>query len=255
MMSFSALLANLILPWNLALVCLFLGLALALLRWRKTAAFISCAGVLWVLFWSLPAASLWAGAWLEHRYPWQPAESYAPTQAIVVLGGNTANGRTNWFEPHDPEHTWVRTDTAAQLYHAHKAPLVIASGAALDGGISEAHWMAAALQQDGVPEHALLLENHSLTTRQNALFTTDLLRQLGIGTFFLVTSSLHMPRAMASFQKLGLNPVPAPSPPQITRPAHRDFSLWQPDWRSLQASRSIIKEYLGLLVYWLRGWA
>ncbi|MFQ6686986.1 YdcF family protein, partial [Bordetella pertussis] len=32
------------------------------------------------------------------------------------------------------------------------------------------------------------------------------------------------------------------------------LSPWLPDQRSFDASRSIIKEYAGLFVYWLRGW-
>jgi uncharacterized SAM-binding protein YcdF (DUF218 family) len=149
----------------------------------------------------------------------------------------------------------LRTDTAARLYAAGRAPLVVVSGAALDGGVSEARMMASALERDGVPTAAILLENQSLTTHQNAAYTARLLRRQGIRSFLLVTSALHMPRAMASFQKQGLEPIAAPSPPQIEVPDDMDFSFWLPDLRTLNASRSIVKEYLGLLVYWLRGWA
>jgi len=69
-----------------------------------------------------------------------------------------------------------------------------------------------------------------------------------------VTSALHMPRAMAVFAKQGLDPIAAPLPPQIVVPSDPKFSFWLPDERSFYAARSIIKEYAGLLVYWLRGW-
>ncbi|MFA7436858.1 YdcF family protein [Castellaniella sp.] len=254
-MSFSALLAQLILPWNLAAVLLLLALAVWALRWRKSALCMAGGAAAWVLLWSLPITSLWSGACLEQRYPTLRPGDATPRQAIVVLGGHTANGRTNWFEPYDPHKVHTRTHTAAELYLAGKAPLIIVSGAALDGGVSEAQLMAATLEQQAIPPSALVLENHSLTTRENALYSAELLRQLGIDSFFLVTSALHMPRAVASFRKLGLEPVAAPSPAQIIRPDRHPFYAWLPDGRSLQASRSIIKEYLGLLVYWLRGWA
>ncbi|HUG57393.1 MAG TPA: YdcF family protein, partial [Candidimonas sp.] len=36
--------------------------------------------------------------------------------------------------------------------------------------------------------------------------------------------------------------------------SEQGFSFWQPNMRALEASRSIIKEYVGLLMYWVRGW-
>ena len=61
-----------------------------------------------------------------------------------------------------------------------------------------------------------------------------------------------MPRAMAAFAKQGVVAIAAP-PPQIVPPTDGSLSLWVPDQRTFDAS-SIIKEYAGLFVYWLRGW-
>ncbi|WP_323000442.1 YdcF family protein [Castellaniella sp.] len=253
-MSVSEFLANLVIPLNLSVTLLVLAAILFIVRWRKTAAAIAVGALAWAMFWALPTTSLWAGGLLEQRYPHEPATALPAAQAIVVLGGNTANGRPNWFEPYDPKTTVLRTDTAARLYAADRAPLIIVSGAALDGGVSEARMMASALERDGVPTAAIIQEDHSLTTHQNAVYTAKMLRQHGIQRFLLVTSALHMPRAMASFQKQGLSPIAAPSPAQIVVPEAPDFSFWLPNLRTLNASRSIVKEYLGLLVYWVRGW-
>ncbi|MDN5843403.1 MAG: YdcF family protein [Alcaligenaceae bacterium] len=253
-MTVSSFLANLIIPLNLCIALLFLAAILFIVRWRKSAALVTIAAVGWLAFWSLPTSSLWAGGLLEQRYPYVAPAEQPQAQAIVVLGGNTANGRKNWFEPYDQADTWQRTDTAANLYHAGKAPLVVVSGAALDGGQSEAKMMANALEADGIPGTNIVQEDHSLTTHQNAIYTAQLLRSLHIDRILLVTSALHMPRAMASFQKQGVTAIAAPSPPQIVVPDGPGFLFWQPDMRTLNASRSIIKEYLGLLVYWARGW-
>lgn len=254
-MSITEFLANLVIPLNLSITLLVVAALMFILRWRKTAGFLAATAIAWVIFWSLPTTSLWAGGMLEQRYPHEPAGSLPVEQAIVVLGGNTLGGRRNWFEPYNSKTAILRTDTAAHLYDAGRAPLIIVSGAALDGGRSEAAVMAAALERDGVPADAIVRENHSLTTHQNALYTAQILRARGIQRFLLVTSALHMPRAMASFQRQGLSPVAAPSPPQIVVPDEPDFSFWLPDLPTLHASRSIVKEYLGMLVYWLRGWA
>ena len=253
-MSFTEFLANLIIPLNLSVTLVVVAVLLLILRWRKTASLLIVVATAWITFWSVPSSSLWAGGMLEQRYPYHNAATLPDAQAIVVLGGNTLGGRRNWFEPYNAKTAILRTDTAAQLYNAGRAPLIIVSGAALDRGRSEAAAMAAALEHDGVPESAIIEENHSLTTHQNAFYTAQILRKHGINRFLLVTSALHMPRAMASFHGQGLAPIAAGSPPQIVVPSEPDFSFWLPDLGTLNASRSIVKEYLGMLVYWIRGW-
>ncbi|MBV6274433.1 YdcF family protein [Alcaligenaceae bacterium CGII-47] len=253
-MTFSSFLANLIIPLNLSITLLLLAVIFFIIRWRKIAALIAASALAWLVFWSLPTTTLWAGGLLEQRYPYVAPLDLPKAQAIVVLGGNTMGGRKNWFKNDAHNKTWLRTDTAASLYRAERAPLIVVSGAAFDGGQSEAKMMTNALEQLGIPSTAIVQEDHSDTTYENALYTVQQLRQLHIDRILLVTSALHMPRAMASFQKQGITPIAASSPPQIVVPQKTGFSFWTPDMHTLNASRSIIKEYLGLLVYWVRGW-
>ncbi|HUH88693.1 MAG TPA: YdcF family protein [Pusillimonas sp.] len=253
-MSLSSFLANLVIPLNLCITLLVIAVVLLMLRRRRIAAVLAALGLAWALFWSLPASSLWAGGRLEQLYPYTAAAQLPPAQAIVVLGGHTAGGRPNWFEPYERETALTRTDSAIRLYRAERAPLILLSGAALDGSQSEAESMANTLKKNGVPDQALLLEKSSFNTYENAVYSARILKELGITRVLLVTSALHMPRAMAVFSKQGLTPIAAPSAPQIVVPDDTAFSFWLPDERSFFASRSIIKEYAGLLVYWLRGW-
>ncbi|PLC51141.1 hypothetical protein CR159_02590 [Pollutimonas subterranea] len=253
-MTLSSFLTNLVIPLNLSITLLVLGVVLFMLRQRKTAFFFAALGLGWALFWSLPASSLWAGGRLEQLYAHTMPMKLPNAQAIVVLGGSTANNRSNWFEPYDSDTATARVDTAAMLYKAHRAPFIIVSGAALEGNISEAQIMANALRQLDVPQQAIILESGSYTTYENAVNTSKELKQRNIDRVLLVTSALHMPRAMAVFKKQGVDAIAAPSAPQIVVPSDRGFSFWQPSMRALQASRSIVKEYVGLLVYWVRGW-
>jgi uncharacterized SAM-binding protein YcdF (DUF218 family) len=253
-MTFSSFFANLIIPLNLCVTLLVIGAACFIFRRRKTAFFLAATGLCWALFWSLPASSLWAGGRLEQLYPFRSASQLPTAQAIVVLGGNTANARPNWFEPYDKSTAWPRVDTAAILYKTDRAPLIVLSGAALEGKISEAQSMANNLKQQDIPAQAMILETRSYNTRENGVYTAAKLRQRDITRILLVTSALHMPRAMGVFNKLGISAIAAPSMPQIVVPNDPDFSFWLPDMRAFEASRSIIKEYVGLLVYWARGW-
>lgn len=253
-MSFSTFLANLVIPLNLFAVLLLLAVLLLTLRCRKLALATFLSGFMWVGFWSLPAGNIWAGSYLEQRYPYSVPETLPRADAIVVLGGHTAQNRTNWFLPNSGSRTSSRVSTAAQIYHAGRAPVIVLSGAALDGGISEAQMMAATLADLNVPRSASLLEEQSLTTKENATYSAQLLGKHQLNTILLVTSALHMPRAMAVFQKEGVQAIAAPAKPQITVPQVPGFSRWTPSMHTLQSSRSIIKEYVGIVVYWVRGW-
>ncbi|MFA7668792.1 MAG: YdcF family protein [Burkholderiaceae bacterium] len=253
-MALSSILTNLVIPLNLGITLIVLGVLMFVLRRRRIALFLAVCGMAWVLFWSLPASSLWAGGHLEQLYPYRPPDELPTAQAIVVLGGNTASNRPNWFESYDRAKTVARVDTAAQLYLARRAPLVIVSGAALDGNVSEAQIMANQLRQQGVPAEAIIQEAESFTTYENALYTARLLKEENLDQVLLVTSSLHMPRAMGVFRKQQVDAIAASSPPQIVVPEDPSFSFWQPSSRVLSASRSVVKEYVGMLVYWLRGW-
>lgn len=246
--------ANLAIPINLTAILLVVALLLLLIKFNKLAYSITVIAVAWLVLWSLPGVSILSGSVLEQMHPGQNIKHYSHTQAIVVLGGNTANSRANWFEAPQKDTAILRSDTAIKLYRAGLADLIIVAGASLDGGISEASIMANKMKRLGIPASAILEEEQSKTTHQNAIFTARLLHQHNIDSFLLVTSALHMPRAYASFSKLGFKPIAAPTPAQINKPASSNLNLWLPDLRTLNASRTIIKEYLALAVYWLRGW-
>ena len=247
-------LSNLIIPLNLCLTLAAIGGVLVIIRLRKTGLVLIVVGAGWLVAWSLPVTSVWLGGKLETYYPNPPPAQSTQADAIVVLGGNTANARANWFEPYDRETAMTRVDRAGELYLAGRAPKVVLSGGALEGDVSEARGMAHAIRQLGVPESALILENASRSTYENAALSREVLRSHGIGSVLVVTSAVHMPRAMAVFRKQGVQATPAAVPRQIVLPQDGSISGWLPNERALDASRSIIKEYAAILLYWARGW-
>jgi uncharacterized SAM-binding protein YcdF (DUF218 family) len=173
---------------------------------------------------------------------------------IVVFGGNTQGNRTNWFETYNRATAVDRIDRAEALYLAGRAPRILLSGSALEGKVSEAQIMARLLRQRGIPDAAIILENESRNTFENARFSAIAMRGQKLTSALLVTSALHMPRALESLEKRGIQVTAAGGAPQIVLPSKNPPDLWWPHLRSLQASRTIIKEYLGLLGYRLRGW-
>ena len=146
---------------------------------------------------------------------------------------------------------------AARLYHAGKAPLIIVSGGNTwnkPDMQSGADAMRTLLEALGVPNTAILVEESSRTTHENAVFTAKLAAERGIKRVLLVTAAWHMPRAAATFRRVGLEMVPVPLDYTRGRVMPGILAIL-PHASALRSSSFALKEYLGLLAYRLRGWA
>jgi len=146
-----------------------------------------------------------------------------------------------------------------RLYRAGKAPLILISGGQVPMfGMSietEAEAARSVLEEWGVPESAILVETRSKNTVENGTFSRDLLASRGIHRVLLVTSAYHMPRAVAAFRKAGLEVSPSPTD-YLTGWPEPDLPFrFLPDTEALHYSAGALREYIGLFVYRLRGWA
>ncbi len=63
----------------------------------------------------------------------------------------------------------------------------------------------------GVPKEDIVIEDTSLTTRENALACASLLKNEP-GPYVLLTSDFHMFRALRAFRKAGISIEPRPIP-------------------------------------------
>lgn len=239
------------------LASLLLAASAGVLLWRGR----RCAGALlltvavgWVWLWSTPAFSDWLRATLEQRYPSTPLERLPAADAIVVLGGLVeAAAPPERLDPNlgaAADRIWH----AARLYRAGKAPWVLASGGNLPwSGIEqpESSVMAELLQELGVPATAILQEPGSRTTRENRDRSLPILRANGIHRILLVTSALHMPRALALFRATDLEVIPAPTDFEVHTPNNAHPLRWLPDAQALADGSRAFKEYLG---WWVDRW-
>lgn len=237
--------ASLTYPPKFSLWLTICGAVFLLLRWRKSGlALVAFAGV-WSLLWSIPLCSDWLRSSLESRYPNVVEATLPQSGAIVVLGGGT---RYDWLEQGVVRPELLpssRLAAGARAWLSGRAPIIILSGGG-ENGHSEAKTMAAAIVTLGIPASALVLEERSTNTRDNALFTAKLAEQRGTRRVLLVTSSLHMPRAALLFHEAGLEVVPVPVPERAVRRTWKD--RWLPTRAALWRSGRALKEYAGLLV-------
>lgn len=96
--------------------------------------------------------------------------------------------------------TEARAGEAIKLYENGWAPLLVFSGAAQDkSGPSNAEAMRQYAIRQGVPSDAILIDEDSETTRQNAENTQTIFAQQNITSVILVTSGYHQRRAGLEF--------------------------------------------------------
>lgn len=253
----SKLLTLIVMPLGIGGLLILLGALGALMGRRGLGVAAVLVGLAWVWVWALPVASDWLRLSLEARYP--PAEtSQVPSAgAILVLGGGVRGIAPPRQSP-DLGAAADRVWHGAVLFHAGKAPLVVLSGGTLPWRASEgpeAEAMRAFIRDLGVPEDRVVLEGGSGTTFENARETARMLKERGIERVLLVTSALHMRRAMATFSRAGIEVIPAPTDHEVPISNPRTLLDWLPDATALEGSTRAFKEYLGLWVYRMRGWA
>jgi len=143
----------------------------------------------------------------------------------------------------------TRLGLGLALYRDGRAPIML-----LSGGDREAEQMARTLQPQGLPAGAVLIESESMSTHQNATYSAAMLKREHRTTIILVTSAIHMPRAIASFRQQGLTVIAAPS----TEPRSEIIPMASPWWPTKEAMRlttRCMREHIGLWTYKLLGWA
>jgi uncharacterized SAM-binding protein YcdF (DUF218 family) len=97
----------------------------------------------------------------------------------------------------------------------------------------------------------MTFESRSRNTRENALFSRELMRPKPGEVWLLVTSAVHMPRAMGAFRAVGWTMLPYPVDYLTTGEAVPPLRLAPDGLRSLGA---VGHELAGLAYYRLRGW-
>jgi uncharacterized SAM-binding protein YcdF (DUF218 family) len=196
-----------------------------------------------LLAWELPPVPL-------HKLPLQ-------SDAAVLLTG-IAEDKT----PHDRVYLGLGADRLTNtlwLYRVGRVRRIIitgGSGSLRDKVHTEAWELAVLLKLAGVPAQHILLEEESRNTRENALFTKQLLAvHPDIRSLVLVTSAFHQRRALGCFEQVGLHPIPFPADFRTNgRKATPDYWLI-PTPEALVQWSLLIHELTGWLTYKVLGYA
>lgn len=183
---------------------------------------------------------------LESRYaPVSAPQKVPDISYIVVLSGglrlNEAYPPTSQLD----ESSALRVAEGVRLFQLMSgAPTLIMTGRGFFGDTGTR--MAAFAEALGVPPDKLIAENQATDTHGNAVGVQAVVKDK---PFLLVTSAVHMPRALSIFEKVGLKPLAAPG--DFRHMQYYSVDDFLPSGRNLTSLETAVHEYLGLAYLYL----
>lgn len=131
-----------------------------------------------------------------------------PADVIIVLGagvnvdGSPAPGQIR------------RAERGAALWKAGYAPVIICSGGFPGrASRSEGDSCAELLRVNGVPAEAIVLEERSRSTEENAVYSHEIMRANGWNSALVVSDGFHLLRATWIFSTEGMSFTTSPAAP------------------------------------------
>ena len=210
MFVFWNILTRLIEPFTVLLFLLTIG---CLLSWfgakRKLAKILltSATGLLLLLAYGVPFNQVAKN--LEYRFsPINNIQGLRDVQWIVVLGAG------HFTSPNLPANSTLgsssmyRVVEAVRLYRLLPGSRIIFSGGKTFDEISQADMNGEVALALGVARDQIRLESHPRNTEEEIFCTKQ---TIGPERFILVTSAMHMPRAVMLSEAYGLHPIPSPT--------------------------------------------
>jgi len=245
----------LLLPTNFLIVLAVIGAVLSLTGFARAGRRIMIAAILLLALAAFsPLGNLLLYP-LESRFPAWNAAQGAP-DGIVVLGG-----------PIDPDLSLAhdvpviraapdRIVAAAALARKYPNAKIVFSGGSsslISSEAREADYATTVFESLGVDKARLIMDRASRNTYENAVLSKQLAAPKPGERWLLVTSAFHMPRAVGLFRKVGFAVEPCPVDWHVGRDAADILAFTQFSTDGLVRTDIAVREWLGLVAYWLAG--
>jgi uncharacterized SAM-binding protein YcdF (DUF218 family) len=192
---------------------------------------------------------------LETRFL-PPAENIPAPDGIIILGGSIDEklsekiGRPVFIDSAAERLTALIT--LKRLYPSARIIFTGGSSALKGANYTEADGVKLFWNNLGVDTKDIVFENRSRNTFENALFTYEIIKPKPTDRWLLVTSAMHMPRAIGVFRKIGF-PVIAYPVDYRTEGKLLFFSPPRFATRAIGVVQFATHEWIGLIIYWLTG--
>lgn len=252
----SKILPILVMPLSVTLMLILLALFFLRRNKLKTATgfLILSLAILWTA--STPFVAGQIFQFIESDYPPVALEKVPERECMILLGGTLGAPIPPRVDVEMNEAV-DRIYKAAELYRAGKAPAVIVTGGNQpwsESKVAEADLIRDLLLEWGVPREAIFLEGSSRNTRENALYSRNIVNTLNCDNALLITSAAHMARAVAAFQSVNVPVTPVSTDIRAVNaglPAVMDF---MPSAAALAMTSDALREWIGQKVYEWNGW-
>lgn len=182
---------------------------------------------------------------LEKQFPVFNPEQYPEHVNILVLGGGHENDVDMLPSQRLNSSAMARVAEGIRIYKKSKSSKVIFSGYSLEGA-SHAKIASLAAVELGLDPADTLLSPKPADTWDEALAYK---RRFNTVALIVVTSSIHMPRAIETFKSVGLDPVAAPTYFLTKKSKNKTAFSFMPSSSKLLNSEKALHEYAGILYY------
>jgi uncharacterized SAM-binding protein YcdF (DUF218 family) len=242
-------------PSGLLLILLVTAAALLYTRYQVTGRRLVVAAALLVVIGGLLPVGNWLILPVEDRFA-RPDLAGRKVDGIIVLGGMELARIAEGRGVHAVNEAAERLTEAAALSRRFPDAKIVFSGGALEifsKPMITAEAAAMVFEDIGLPgDDRVILERKARNTWQNAVYTKELVAPKRGERWLLVTSAWHMPRAMGVFRKSGFDVEPWPVDYR-TAGTEDLLMLSEAPSEGLRRLETAIREWIGLLAYWITG--
>lgn len=241
-------------PGNFLILLLVLAAVLLFCGWRRTGTLlVSLVAAVFVTVGVFPIGYKLSET-LENRFPANPPLP-ARVDGIVVLGGTVIPTLTHARgQPAltDGSERLIEFIHLARRYPAARLVFSGGSGSLTDQELKETEVARAVLDRLGFDDSRVMYEGRSRNTHENALYSREMARPGPGETWVLVTSAMHMPRAMGAYRAAGWTDVVA-YPVDYSTTGTGSFELGFGPVGGLTKLSAAAHEWAGLAAYRIMG--
>ncbi|MCG2713036.1 MAG: envelope biogenesis factor ElyC [Candidatus Omnitrophica bacterium] len=256
MFLFKKIAALFLFPLPLTLLCLITGIFLLWFsKKQKTGKIIITLGIILLAISSFKITSDAMLRLIEYKYAaFSGKTEYNRTQRkpafVVVLGGGHISSNELPLLSQIGSASLARLVEGIRIQRKIKGSKLLLSGGKVFDPVSNAEIMSEVAKAIGVNEKDIIMEADSRDTKDQARIIKSI---VGDKKFVLVTSASHMPRSMALFKKMGMDPIPAATGHLVVKSNALSPSAFFPSSGNIEKTESAVHERLGLIWAKLKG--